>query len=54
MNACKSCNTEIPATGLRGRPALTCATCKAAKKAARKPRAPKAVTEAPQGEPAAQ
>ena len=31
-NNCKKCGAAIPATGKRGRPALTCPTCKATKK----------------------
>ena len=32
MNKCRVCGAEIPPTGMRGRPALTCAACKAAKR----------------------
>ena len=42
MTNCKVCGVEIAPTGLRGRPALTCAACKASKK-----KAPKAEVAAP-------
>lgn len=38
---CKKCGKEIPATGKRGRPALTCAECKVKAPKVLTPAAPK-------------